>query len=151
MRALALLPCEKIIRDAVGGPSLVATFQEINLQFPSEVKLPTNAVIPKEWAVFGLWQISDAEIQHVYSQHLEIIWPDGSPFFKQAQPVPTDKPDWITSIMNIVGFPVGQPGKLVIRLWMESEGEKVGDAIETFVKVNHGVLPDATSPSVMNL
>lgn len=147
MRALALLPCEKIIRDAVGGPSLIATFQEINFQFPLNVKLPTNAVVPKEWAIFAVWQISDTEMQNAYSQHLEINWPDGSAFVKQALTVAADKPDWITAIMNIGVFPAGQPGKLAIRVWMESDGERIGDAVETFVKVNHDVLAEIISPS----
>jgi hypothetical protein len=80
-----------------------------------------------------------------YTQQVEIIWPDGNAFVRAALPVPMEKPDWVTGIMNITSFPAGQPGKVVIRVWMEAEGERIGDAVDTFVRVNHGVLANVVN------
>jgi hypothetical protein len=109
---------------------------------PPEGKLPSNAVFPREWAIFTLWQIGESELHRDYKQWLEIIWPDGGVYLKQPMPIRADKPDWIQMTANIFGFPCGQPGKIVVRTWMESEERILSDVTETFILVIHGVLSD---------
>lgn len=142
MRLTALLPCEKIIRDPAGAASLISVFQEITLNLPAETKLPTNAVLPKEWAVYALWQITDAEMNRAYRQTVEVLWPDGSTFFKQAIAVTSDRPDWMTVVMNLGGFPGGQTGKIAIKVWMDLDGERIDGGIETFFKIGHSIVSD---------
>ena len=59
----------------------------------------------------------------------------------------TDQPDWITAIIAMSVFPAGQQGKVVIRVWMESKGERISDVIETWVRVNHAEMHNVVDPS----
>ena len=60
-------------------------------------------------------------------------------------PLQSEKPDWMTAIVRMPQFPAGQPGRVIVRIWMELEGERVSETIETFVRVTHTLLENETN------
>lgn len=137
MNLKVLTPCEKVIQDARSGPSLIATFQEMQVGIPEGQILPTNAVIPKDWAIFALWHSAESESFPTFRQWLVILWPDGSEFIRQPLDVKVDKPEWTMSTVQIQGFPMGQKGRLTIRVWIEVDNQMISEVGETWIDVKH--------------
>jgi len=142
MNLKILTPCEKVIRDANSGPSLIATFQEIRAGVLEFVEIPVNAVVPKDWAIFALWHLSDNDVGPIYQQWTEILWPDGSQFLKQLLEIKIEKPDWMINTVQMQGFPMGQTGKLTIRVWIEADTKPVSEVAETWITVKHERISD---------
>src|SRR5271163_573677 len=81
-RLLTLLPCEKVIVDRDGIPSLIALFENLNIaptQGQDIVEVPKETTTYQHWAVFSEWEISESELDLKQAdQILEIQFPDGT-------------------------------------------------------------------------
>src|ERR1039457_2108097 len=122
MRLIASLPCEMIITDAKGTPSLITIITAVEVgPIPAE-GLPVNAVGPTPWWVYTLWEgdESDKGIENV--QKIVIYWPDGKELTNNATTFKIGAPEKpllkhsITS--QFLGFPLGQQGDVKIRIWI---------------------------------
>lgn len=141
MRLIASLPCEKIITDAKGTPSLITILTEVEVgPIPAE-GLPANAVAPTPWWVYTLWEgdESDKGIENV--QNIVIYWPDGKEFAKNAAAFKIwtpEKPTLKHSISaQFIGFPLGQQGDVKIQIWIERNEALVGEVHEYTFTVKH--------------
>ncbi len=134
-KLLLFTPCEKIIIDDNNNVSLVVLLHEITA-VPSEKGIPKNAVTPKEWAVYTTWVQEDGDENKSYIQWLQIQWPDGSEFEKYPLPFVFKKRRQQNRV-NIVGFPIGQPGLLTIKMWLESDGAKVTEVYSHTLEITH--------------
>lgn len=135
MKLLILTACEKVLQDPSSGPSLIATFQKLNAVVPSLAEVPTNAVIPKDWSIFALWEVDQRERGKLYQMGLELYWPNGELFFENKLPLEKEAEEYINFIVRMQGFPMGQSGKIRIVVWVEHQGRKVCDNVETSIHV----------------
>ncbi len=111
--------CERVIVDRVGLPSLINIFQRMNVKLVDPV--PEDAIIPNQWAVFVLWQHSDSELNVEFTQHLEIVAPDGKIFLTGKTTFKITEVDDRQSKNHIIvnGLPVWAEGFISLNVWLE--------------------------------
>jgi hypothetical protein len=136
MKLLILTPCNNVLQDPQFGSSLISVFHGINFQVPPDTEVPSNAVIPKEWAVFSKWRLEPDEYGKEYTSRIEIYWPDGAEFTKASVVAQQPTKDGMAFINRMNGFPVGQDGEIRVLQFLESSGEVVYGPVETIIKVN---------------
>lgn len=150
MRILIFAPCEKVILDKAGNPSLISILQTVTVQVPEGATIPRNAVAPKEWYVFAHWIADENEIGKSFSQKSQIILPDGSVFDPPAvisSPFKVETLDKmiVQNTISFQGFPIGLPGPLKVRIWIDDEdGKHVTDILEYPLKLNYTAIPPTT-------
>jgi hypothetical protein len=145
-RLVTLLPCEKVIVDREGVPSLVALFENLNIT-PSEdeniATVPKETITYQHWAVFSEWEITPDELAlKEADQVLEMHYPDGSavPIRGRIQFL-FENAGITRNHQNIVGFPVGQEGTYSIRVWLEKDGKPISEVGIRQMKVAHKIAP----------
>jgi hypothetical protein len=143
-RLLTLLPCEKVIVDRDGIPSLVSLFENLNIA-PSQgeniVEVPKETVTLQHWAVFSEWEIGEDELDlKKADQILEIQFPDGSLApMKGRLLFNFPNAGTFRSHQDILGFPVGQEGAYTIRVWLEKDGMPVSEVGTRKLRVIHKI------------
>lgn len=111
MKLLIFTPCEKVLQDARSGHSLINVFNELKIQVPPNTELPSDAVIPKEWAIFTKWELDAEDEGKECASVLRILWPDGKVWAEQTLSAPPTK-GVLSFMVQLQGFPFGQNGKL---------------------------------------
>jgi len=138
MKLKTILACDRVIDEVGAGPTLVTTFQQITIAIPNRQPVPVDALLPKTWAIYTVWALEDQENNREYTQICEMLWPDGSQFFlAQLTSSAENANQFLTFTGKVSGFPIGQEGRLIIRVWMEEHGERVADPEETWLSVIH--------------
>jgi hypothetical protein len=141
---VTLLPCEKVVVDRDGIPTLIALFENINLApVPGKeiVEVPKETITFQQWAVFCEWEIAADELGlKAADQIFEIQFPDGSIApIKGEIPFVFGNPGIHRNHQSIVGFPVGQEGTYHIRVWLEKDGKPISDVGTREMKVFHSI------------
>jgi len=136
MRLMLFTACEKVIQDPNSGTSLIDLFQEIGVAVPSAAEVPIDAVIPKDWAAFALWALDEAEIGSPFAMKIQIFWPDGKLFLENRVPQAeiTKKP-YLSFTVRMTVLPMGQSGKMKIKVWLVEGETAVTEPNETDVMV----------------
>ncbi len=122
--------------DEHKNPSLIVLMENIDVASRQE-KIPRDAVTPKEWAIFTQWIVSEEEQDKPFVQVVQALWPDGSEFNKTVHPLSTQRTAVKQINMNIVGMPVGQEGKVTIKLWLELESRPITEAFIKSLNIKH--------------
>jgi hypothetical protein len=114
-----LAACERVLIDRGGLPSLINIFQRMNLTVVNPIQ--ADAVVPNQWAVFALWQHSDDELNLEFTQHLEVLAPDGETFLTGITKFKTTEIDDRQSknSINILGLPIWAEGMVTVNIWLE--------------------------------
>ena len=123
---LVFAVCEKVILDKSENPTLIVLLNEVHVApQPEGVTLPSDAIAPKEWAVFTLWNVEPVDFGEKYVQHLLIAHENGTIFQDRSTDL-NIKPHTklSTAVANIVGMPIGKQGKIVATVWIEGQDKK---------------------------
>jgi hypothetical protein len=136
MKLLVFTPCNSALQDPILGSSLIAIFHGITFKVPPGTELPSNAVIPKDWAIFSKWGLEPEEYGKEYTSKIEIYWPDGTEFVKASLVSQQPTRDGMAFISRMTGFPVGQDGEIRVVQLLESGGEIIYGPTELIIKVN---------------
>jgi len=153
-RLVTLLPCEKVIVDRDGMPSLIALFENLNIS-PSPgqeiAEVPRETITFQQWTVFSEWWIGADELDlEAADQIFEIQFPDGSLAPVRGKiPFVFGNPGIHRNHQTIVGFPVGQEGTYTIRVWLEKDGKPISEIGTREMKVIHKIPPGATAMEVL--
>lgn len=126
-KLLLFAPCERVIIDDQGSATLVIILHKIAVFNPKIEELPKDAVAPKEWVVFTLWEPMAEDIGKEFVQVLQTILPDGSEFKKSEMRFRFQEGKRQQNRMLIQGMPVGQDGKLALNTWLEVDSRQVGE------------------------
>jgi len=143
MKLLILAPCDKVIIDKLGNPSLISIIQNLNVEVPADNPVPSNAVVPREWYIFSHWLVADEEIGREFVQRTVIVLPSGDVFGDPAtgSSVPFKAKDISANIaqviVNLNGFPIGMAGPITVKVWIEEGGKSVTDVIAYPLRVVH--------------
>jgi len=129
--------CEKVILDQAGVPSLISLFTKLKMLLPGQLAdVPGNAVAPKEWAVFTSWDRLPTDEGKIFNQCLQVLYPDGKVFFENRDLKFAVKPgERQHNAVGIYGFPIGQKGDYMIRMWLEENGSVVVEPVEIRLEV----------------
>src|SRR5580658_4311836 len=113
--------CEKVIIDDAGMASLICLFQRVAVTIQGDA--PSNAVAPKEWAVFTSWSWEDGDEGKEFDQLLQVFGPNNILFteVRSKAVMPADK-KILQFKMPLLGLPVGQPGHCTVRLSLMHKG-----------------------------
>jgi hypothetical protein len=146
MPILALFTvCEKVIIEDNGMPSLITLFTRIATTPNIGAEIPSNALAPKEWAIFTAWDWEKDDEGVRYTQAIEVRVPDGKVFadIKTNFVIERDKRQQVR--VPLVGFPIGQRGDCTVHLWLRRGSTLVTEAAPVRITVEH-LLP-ASEPS----
>lgn len=129
--------------------SAIGMFSKLTVPVPQNEKPPENAVAPKEWAVIAAWDPIEGEEGKEFTLCVEIFFPDGKPFVETHRSAFKLERDLRShNTMKLLGFPVGQQGRIETRVWLESDGKPVGEKFSLYLSVEHKVADNpAVSPS----
>jgi hypothetical protein len=141
MKLLAFVACEKVIVDTTGNASLIVILQGMNVAQATNEPVPHNAVGPKDWALIALWRPSLDEVGKTYDQMFEIFLPDGSSFAKPVLQFSTPNTKTATNTIAMNAIPMGQPGTLIIKAWVEYQGSIISEVADHFIDITHGLPP----------
>lgn len=131
--------CEKVIIDQAGVASLIALFGKITISLPLEApEMPPNAVAPREWTIYSLWEWGPEDEGKRFSQHLEISWPNGTVLLEKRDEIVRAPDRRSTQIVSpIAGFPVGEQGMISVHLRLERDETPVLEAAPIRIEVVH--------------
>jgi hypothetical protein len=146
-RLITLLPCEKVIVDRDGMPSLISLFENLHIAPAAGegiIEIPRETITYREWAVFCEWEVNADEVGMTADQIFEMQFPDGTVApIKGKIPFVFEKPGTHRNHQNIIGFPVGQEGAYTIRVWLEKDGKPISEIGTRQMNVVHKIPPGA--------
>lgn len=120
--------CEKAIIAKDEVASLIGLFNRIILS-PSQADIPKEALVPKEWVVFGIWDSDEDLAGKDIFACMKLLYPDGSQFgqtIKQKQVTSEDKViKRLQTFFQINAFPIGQEGPYEVHAWLEGANDVV--------------------------
>lgn len=153
MKCTALLACEKLIIDKDGAHSLINVMQNAKVKIQEQTPdgrvlsppIPANAVMPTQWFIFAVWFPGEDDVNAAFEQVYQIYWPNGDKLIEnRVSFIQRDMKQQSTSF-SIVGLPVGQVGMIRIATWLDKNGHRISEVMETFFGIEH--LP-ADNPAV---
>jgi hypothetical protein len=141
MRFLATVACDKVIIDKAGAHSLIEVMSGADIVITpppglATAELPPNTLSPKQWSIFSMWEPSANEFGKEFEQVYVLHWPNGDKLLDAKVKFKTDDRVHYTSY-SILGFPVGQQGKVKISTWIEKDGSRITDAFDYFITIRH--------------
>ena len=137
LKPIICVACEKVIVDQQEVASLISLFNKINASvLAGSPEVPKNAVSPKEWAIFSAWDCELGDERKKYVHCTQVLYPDRSRFSEIVKlPMHIEPPKRSQVIVNLMGFPVGQPGRYTIQTWIEENEETVVGPIDFTIEV----------------
>lgn len=139
LKPYVFVACEKVIIAKDDVASVIGLFSKIILTVPSGTDIPANAITPKEWAVFSIWDTEPGDEQRKYILCTQFLYPDQSQVGDlNRYEVKTELDKRTQIIVQFNGMPIGQLGQYTVRSWIEEKGERVFGPIEfkIWVEVN---------------
>lgn len=140
--------CEKAILGNDGVASLIALFTKIIANIPEGTEIPKNAVVPKDWAIFSMWNTEPGDEKRECFICTEIVYPDKTPFLilpKSKMVLEQSKKSQVG--IQVQGFPIGQEGSYTVRTWIEEAQQTIAGPIEFNMEVEVKRLPAQKAPS----
>ena len=127
--------CEKVIFNTERVPSLINVFSKITLTLQDQ-EITRNFVIPKEWAVFSSWKVEPGDEAREYFLCTQVRYPDRTPFGETNRIKIAIEPERQAQIaVQMVAFPIAQPGFYTTSIWIEENQSVVVDPIELRVEL----------------
>jgi hypothetical protein len=131
LRTYVCVACEKVIIAADGVASLVGLFNKMITAVAVETEIPKNAVVPKEWAVFSIFETEPGDELKEYTHFVQILYPDQTQFAEISKTkLNIELNKRAQANVLVPGFPIGQIGKYTVRVWVEENQQTVVGPIE---------------------
>jgi hypothetical protein len=159
MKCIALLPCEKLIIGKDGAHSIinVMTSSKVELRLQTQagqpvqhknIPVPSITVMPMHWFIYTLWNPSAEDVGKSFEQVYQLYWPSGEMVGEPSRLRFQQKDDLLHQVnFSIFGFPIGQVGRIRIVSWLDSEGQRASEVVETYVQVAHDGI-SAETPTI---
>jgi hypothetical protein len=118
-RLLIFAPCEKVIVDQQGNPSLISLLQEWQAD---RRDLPEKAVAPQRWDIFCLWHRVESDNDKDFVQTCELLSESGQKVLS------ADIEFRMTAVthrntVTVLGLPVN-PGRYDLALYLHEKGSE---------------------------
>jgi hypothetical protein len=158
MKCTALLACEKLIIDKEGAHSIINVMAKVRVSFqqqeglagiPEDIPIPSNAIAGNQWWIYSNWSPSPSDVGMTFEQVYQIYWPNQEKLIeRRLQAFVQNNEEMQQTSFAFIGLPVGQTGKIKIVTWLDSDGHRVSEVIETTVLVEHTSLPKTLTQAV---
>lgn len=147
-RLLMFVPCERvIIGQGDNSLSLINVLQNIQVNRPSAglTEIPANAAIPMQWAIVTVW-LKEREDEGIgYTQRVALISPTERILIESITGFAMEK-EAHRIANNIVGFPIGESGPHVLKLWLRAGESRDWREIASFpVVIAHPAMTPAST------
>lgn len=121
--------CEKVIyAQPAGVASLISLFNKIAINAPPQAPpIPRDAVAPKEWAVFSIWDFEPNDFKQDNFVCTQIFYPDQTQFGEVSRGKMNAEPGKarVQIAVQLQAFPIGQVGAYTVRTWIEDNDQKI--------------------------
>jgi hypothetical protein len=146
-KLLLFVPCERVIVEhGSNGLSLISVIQGLTVVVPAD--LPQGAKSPQRWYVLAMWLRDEAEKARWFRQRLLIEGPTGNQLLEVLTDFEITK-ETHRVIATIDGFPIGQPGRYLLRLLLQADGTEGWQEVADFpITLTHAPalpVPSATA------
>jgi hypothetical protein len=125
-RLLLFAACEKVIIDQDNNVSLMTLVQDLRVEIPEPVEVKSGEGLPvaaMRWAAFSMW-LRTEEDDREYEQRVALIDPTGKPTGIEAKSsFKFGDKTTMRNISVVLGFPVHESGRYVLKLWMREKGQ----------------------------
>src|SRR5260370_11828094 len=123
LKPFICVPCEKVVIAKEGDvPSLIGIISRLTLTVPAETDIPRDAVAPREWVIFSVWDPEPGDEQREYVLCTQIVYPDQTQFGQVGKlKIPVAPKKRSQMLIQIQGFPIGQAGTYTVRTWVEEK------------------------------
>lgn len=131
---------EKGLLTREGTVSLIVILQrmEISVKAAHDPRaLPKNAVAPMTWCAYTLWHEQDQEHGVEFTNVIKVSWPDKSEFLTTSSKFSFTETKTHSVLQNVIGFPVGQQGEVVVDMWLERDHRRIGEVHSWKVEIVH--------------
>ncbi|HEV2470334.1 MAG TPA: hypothetical protein VGS78_14180 [Candidatus Sulfotelmatobacter sp.] len=142
MRFISTIACEKVIIDKGGAHTLIEVLSGADIAITpppgmTPAQLPANALSPKPWWIFSMWEPDEDDEGQEFEQIYVVYWPNGDKLVegKSTPFTMTDRVQY--SSYQLLGFPVGQQGKVRVSTWITKNGNRVTDPFDYFITIRH--------------
>ena len=132
LKTYICVACEKVLITKQETASLISLFSRIVLQVGKGTQIARDAVLPREWFVFGVWDTEPEDADQEFDCFFQMLYPDGTQFsevvkvsFKPVAPIRRSQ-----VYFQMPGFPISQKGFYTIKVWIEQAGKQVIAPIE---------------------
>jgi hypothetical protein len=123
--------CEKVILAKDDVPALIRLFSKLILTVPTSAEIPREAVVPRDWAVFSIWETEPGDERRNYMLCTQLLYPDKTQFADTNRTKINIEPEKRAQMtIQFQGFPIGQTGEYTIRTWLEENQREVFGPIE---------------------
>lgn len=150
MKFLATCACDKVIVDKAGAHSLIAVMSNVDISVTPPLgissPLPSNAILPREWWIFSMWEPQSDEVGQEFDQVVQVYLPNGDKLVELKVKFKPDERVQYNSC-QVLGLPVGQEGKIKIMTWVEKDGTRTTDSFIYHLTVKF-VPQDQRAPSI---
>ncbi len=138
-RLLLFAPCEKLIVDEDGNPTLFTVIQNISVSVPAGQEIPSDVMTPQGWDVLTLWHPEPGDEGKTFHERLEFEQPGGSVPIRGTVKFMFSDGKTQRNKTHVQGFPVGRAGVCWLKLWLHAEGaDPSPNPIATFpISVTH--------------
>lgn len=139
-RLILFAVAEKVILDPEGNASIITLIhgmEAATLQMGTVGDIPKNAVVPRPWTVYSMWKPSHGDMGKEFTQKVQVVYPDGTPFNTTETSFKFEANRSHQTTTNIVGFPIGQIGDVIVKIWLESDRRRVGEEHLWTITVTH--------------
>jgi hypothetical protein len=126
LKPYVCVACEKVIVSKESDvPSLIGLLSRVVLTVPAEFEIPKDAVAPKEWFVFSIWDAEPGDEQSEYFLCTQVVYPDKTQFGNLSKlKIPVEPKKRSQMVIQMQGFPIGLVGFYTVRTWIEA-GEQI--------------------------
>jgi hypothetical protein len=140
--------CEKVIIDKDSTvPSLIGLLSKMIVSGPEGMEIPKDAVAPKEWCVFSIWDPEPGDELKEYMLCTQFLYPDQTQFGETSKiKIPVEADKRIQMVVRLEGFPLGQEGSHTVRTWIEENRQMVVHPIEFKVELVVTRIPASKVP-----
>lgn len=140
-KLITLVVANRAIMDKQNNNvSLIDLLQglQIGSPVPNAPRPPRNMVVPKEWAVFTFWKPDEGDSAgQTFSVITRVLWPDGNEFNRAERTFQFDRGKNHISIINLVGFPAGQEGRVEVITWLDRDSRPATEKYTWSIDVAH--------------
>lgn len=145
-RLILFAVCEKVILDNAGNASIINLMHGMEVASTQQGSIigpiPKNAVSPTPWSIYAIWKPTVDDPGKEFSEKIEILWPDRTVFNSVTAPFRFEANRNHQNTANVLGFPVGQMGDVIISMWVEHDGRRIGETSSWTVAVTHKQRPN---------
>jgi hypothetical protein len=136
LRPYVCVVCEKVIVAADGVASLIGLFSKMIVSVTANTEIPKNAVAPKEWAIFAIFDPEPGDELKEYFLCIQVFYPDKTQFGESTKiKLNVEAGKRSQAYAQVPGFPLGQIGKYTVHIWVEENQQTVVGPIDIQVEL----------------